>query len=58
MRGGGASAGNYEAVTYASLQALIVGEDLVVGKKYLITDYKTTFTLNISADPYTDASAK
>lgn len=50
--------GSYEPILYDDLVALIAGEDLVVGKKYLITDFKTTFTLNISGDPYTDASVE
>lgn len=50
--------GSYEPILYDDLVALIDGEDLVVGKKYLITDYKTTFTLNISATAYTDASVE
>lgn len=52
------AAGNYEVTTYADLMTKITAEDLTVGKKYLISDYKTTFTLNISGDPYTDASVE
>ena len=48
----------YESITHAALVGLITAEDLVPGKQYLITDYKTTFTLNISGDPYTDASVE
>ena len=56
--GGGGTVAFEESVTYSQLQTLISGEDLVPGKKYLISDYKTTFLGNISGDPYTDASVE
>lgn len=48
----------YESITHAALVDLITAEDLVPGKQYLISDFETTFTLNISGNPYTDASVE
>lgn len=48
----------YESITHAALVDLIAAEDLIPGKQYLITDFETTFTLNISGTAYTDASVE
>lgn len=48
----------YESITHAALVDLIAAEDLIPGKQYLISDFKTTFTLNISGTAYTDASVE
>lgn len=48
----------YEEVTSSELGDLISAQGLTVGKKYLITDYKTRFLLNISSLPYEDANVE
>lgn len=39
-----------DEVTYAELAALISGSDLIQGRQYLITDYRTTHTVPGTAD--------
>lgn len=48
----------YEEISYTDLSAKIADSTLTVGKRYLISDFKTTFTLNISGDPYTSANVE
>lgn len=48
----------YEEITYSALFDKVLNEALIPGKKYLITDYKTDFNLNISGDYYGDAPIK
>ncbi len=60
LGGGGSSATDsiYANITYDDLYTLYDNAQLVKGKKYRITDYKTVFNLNISGDTYTDASVE
>jgi len=48
----------YEEITHTALAAKIADSTLTVGKRYLISDFKTVFNLNISGTPYTDASVE
>lgn len=48
----------YESITYTALAAKVADSTLTVGKRYLISDFKTVFNLNVSGTAYTDATVE
>lgn len=48
----------YEEITYTALAAKVADSTLTVGKRYLISDFKTVFNLNISGTAYTSANVE